>query len=105
MPKRDRQKNSEIFFWMKTPVIILTGLGMSIFPAVLIVTQNEFRWYRAVAALLLCLICTGAPIAAREITLHSDKKHETYGPAGSPPGPVPRLGSSSPGNDHRSDTD
>ena len=46
MPKRNRQKDSEIFFWMKTPVIIITGLGMSIFPAVVIITQNELGWYR-----------------------------------------------------------
>ena len=75
MPKRDRQKDSDTFFWMKIPVIIITGLCVSIFPAVVLVTQNEFRWYRAVAALIICLICVGAPLAAREITLRSDKKH------------------------------
>ena len=90
MPKRNRQKDSDTFFWMKTPVIILTGLGVSIFPAVLIVTQNEFRWYPAVAALLLCLICTGAPLAAREITLRSEEKHETYRPASTDPKCSPR---------------
>ena len=79
MPKRDRQKDRNTFFWMKIPVIILTGLSVSIFPAVVIITQNEFRWYRAVAALILCLICVCAPLAAREITLRSDKKHETHG--------------------------
>ena len=105
MPKRNRQKDSEIFFWMKTPVIIITGLAVSIFPAVVIITQNELRWYRVVGGILLCLICIGAPLAAREITLRSDRKNETHGPAGSHPGPAPGLGSSSPGNDHRSDTD
>ena len=85
MPKRNRQKDSEIFFWMKTPVIIITGLGMSIFPAMLIATQNELGWYRVVGALLLCAICIGAPLAAREITLRSDRKNETYRPAGGDP--------------------
>ena len=85
MPKRNRQKDSEIFFWMKTPVIIITGLAVSIFPAVVIITQNELRWYRVVGGILLCLICIGAPIAAREITFHSDRKNETYRPAGGDP--------------------
>ena len=85
MPKRNRQKDSEIFFWMKTPVIIITGLAVSIFPAVVIITQNELRWYRVVGGILLCLICIGAPLAAREITLRSDRKNDTYRPAGSDP--------------------
>ena len=105
MPKPDRQKESNTFFWMKTPVIIITGLCVSVFPAVIIITQNELRWYRVIGGILLCLICVCAPLAAREITLRSDRKHETRGPAGSHPGPVPGLGGGSPGNDHRSDTD
>ena len=74
MPKRDRQKDSEIFFWMKTPVIIITGLGMSILPAVAMITKSELGWYRVAGALLLCAICIGAPLAAREITLRLDRK-------------------------------
>ena len=70
---------------------IMTGLCVSIFPAVVIITQNELRWYRVIGGILLCLICVGAPLAAREITLRSDKKHETHGPAGSHPEPVPEL--------------
>ena len=41
MPKRNRQKDRETFFWMKTPVIIITGLAVSIFPAVVIITQER----------------------------------------------------------------
>ena len=85
MPKRNRQKDSEIFFWMKTPVIIITGLAMSIIPAVAIITKTELGWYRVVGAFLLFAICIGAPLAAREITLRSDRKNETYRPASNDP--------------------
>ena len=90
MPKRDRQKDSEIFFWMKTPVIIITGLAVSILPAVAIITKSELGWYRVVGALLLCTICIGAPLAAREITLRLDRKNETYRPTSNDPKCSPR---------------
>ena len=90
MPKRNRQKDRETFFWMKTPVIIITGLAISIIPAVAIITKSELGWYRVVGALLLCAICIGAPLAAREITFHSDRKNETYRPASNDPKCSPR---------------
>ena len=85
MPKRDRQKDSEIFFWMKTPVVIITSLAVSILPAMAIITKSELGWYRVVGALILLAICIGAPLAAREITLRSDRKNETYRPASNDP--------------------
>ena len=59
---------------MKTPVIIITGLAMSILPAMAIISKSELGWYRVVGALLLFAICIGVPLAAREITLRSDRK-------------------------------
>ena len=103
MRRPDRERDNDTFFWMKTPVIIITGLAVSIFPAVAIVTRSELGWYRVVGALLLCAICIVAPLAAREITLRTDRKHETHGPASNHPRPAPRLGSRRRRDDHRSD--
>ena len=61
MRRPDRERDSEIF-WMKTPVIIITGLAVSILPAVAIITKSELGWYRVAGALLLCAICIGAPL-------------------------------------------
>ena len=90
MPKRNRQKDRETFFWMKTPVIIIIGLGISILPALAIINKSELGWYRVVGALILCAICIGTPIAAREITFHSDRKNETHRPASNDPKCSPR---------------
>ena len=105
MRRPDRERDSEIFFWMKTPVIIITGLAVSILPAMAIITQSELGWYRVVGALLLCAICIGAPLAAREITLRSDRKNETHESTSNPSGPTPELDSSRPRDDNRSDAD
>ena len=34
---------------------------MSIFPAMVIITQNELRSYRVIGGILLCLICVLRP--------------------------------------------
>ena len=90
---------------MKTPVIIVTGLAVSILPAVAIITKIELGWYRVAGALLLCAICICAPLAAREITLRSDRKNETYRSTSDHSGPTPELDSSGPGDDHRGNAD
>ena len=77
MPWRRKRRSKDNFFLMKTPVIILIGSSVSIGPAIAIVAKHGPSWFGLISASLLCALCIGIPLAAREIADHLDSDHET----------------------------
>ncbi len=74
MPKQSQGCAAPAFL-LKTPVMVFTGLCVSVVPALAIVAKNELSWFGVISGALLCVVCVGVPLLAREI---ADRLGEPY---------------------------
>ncbi len=103
MPSRRKRRNNDNFFFMKTPVILIIGLGVSVGPAIAIAAKHDLGWFGIISASLLCAVCVGIPLTAREIAGRLDGDHETHRPTSGNPDSTTGLDGGSPVDGHPGD--